>query len=109
MNEKEILIQTVLNEIGISRNYKGYNYIFYGLILLLDGEAVLTSITKSLYGKIAEKYNTRPANVERNIRTVKDGVWSRNGKHPIFRGCHVWPNNGEFMESLLSEVERRMR
>jgi len=45
--------------------------------MILNDQQLLTAITKDLYPKIAEKYNTTPSRVERAIRHAIELAWDR--------------------------------
>lgn len=107
MSKKEMLITILLKELGLSSSYKGYSYLFYGLLLLLEEEELLTRITKGLYKEIAAHYQVKPANVERNIRTAVFVIWEKNKEAFCKNGYYYCPSNGDFFDLLLYEIEKR--
>lgn len=108
MNGKEAVIKDVLKELELEPKYKGYSYLVYGLLLLLEEELLLTCLRKGLYGQIAVRFDTAISNVDRNISTAKAIIWDKKQNHPIFRRNNYCPVNGEFWDLLLCEVERRI-
>lgn len=74
MNYKRIIINT-LDCLSAGKGYVGYDYVVYGLTLMIDDEDRATYITKSLYIDIAKHYNTTWNCVEKNIRTLVHSIW----------------------------------
>ena len=68
--EKEIAY--ILKQVGVQQNLSGYRYIKHAVGLIIEDEDILNHITKKLYPAIAEKFNTKPACVERCIRHAID-------------------------------------
>ena len=71
-------ITSLLIEAGISANNKGYNYLKEGIKIALKQPESLNSITKILYPSIAEKFNTTPQLVERNLRHCITKAYDNN-------------------------------
>lgn len=100
-------IHEVLLNIGIPPNVLGYCYILYALELILFKPEYLRLITTELYPAIAERFNTTPSRVERDIRTAINTAWLRGDLVYINRtfGSCVDPNRGVPSNSLfLSRV-----
>jgi hypothetical protein len=74
----QIKLSDVLTKLGITRNYKGYNYLFYAMQLILNNPDRLLLITKWLYPDVAKHFETTPCSVERNLRAVTQMAWERN-------------------------------
>ena len=107
MDEKRIIME-LLFELGVGRNYVGYEYVCYGIQVLLKDEKLLVYITKGLYAKIALKYKVEINVVERDIRTIKKIVWRYHKDSPLFKGHVKAPSNGVFMDILTYEVQKRI-
>lgn len=93
----------LLTEMGISPNYLGYNYVFYGLELIESDSDYLYGITKKLYVEIAKKYNCTPASVEKNIRNVISIAFKKGNKETlksIFQQNTEPPSNQSFFIAL---------
>ncbi len=72
---------------------------------------LLGSITKVLYPRIAEKYDTTPSRVERAIRHAIEVAWSRNNIETIkkFFGYTIntekgKPTNSEFIALVADRI-----
>lgn len=73
----EIEITTLLHDMGVPTHVKGYQYLRDALLRTLANPQLLECVTKELYPKIAEKYNTTPRRVERAIRHAIELAWDR--------------------------------
>lgn len=109
--EYEKWIRFILKQLGIGRNYQGYDYIVDGVLLVLEDASRLEYVTKSLYPDIAKKHHTSWSCVERNIRTVIDILWKESSKELLWEICGEEnaerPRNARFLE-LLCEYIRRL-
>lgn len=74
----EAYISKILIDIGISPHINGYKYIKDCVLLLNELNTSGISITKYLYPKLAEKYDSSPSKVERSIRHAIDVAWQKN-------------------------------
>lgn len=73
----ESSIAKIIHEVGVPAHIKGYLYLREAIWLVYHDIELLGSITKVLYPKIAEKYNTTPSRVERAIRHSIEVAWNR--------------------------------
>lgn len=70
-------ITKIMQRIGIPVHLKGYRYIREGILLAVNDNSVLDSITKILYPEIAKKFSTTSVRVERSIRHAITAAWDR--------------------------------
>ncbi|MCI8376244.1 MAG: hypothetical protein HFI29_12565 [Lachnospiraceae bacterium] len=86
-------IQILLYSVGIYRHYYGYNYFQMAILLAVENPERLQSIRKEIYFPIAKEYQTTIANVERNLRTVRDALVKAGGLEALeaLTGCPL-PN-----------------
>ena len=70
-------VTDMIHELGVPAHIKGYQYLREAILMILDDVHLLSGITKDLYPKIAEKYNTTPSRVERAIRHAIELAWGR--------------------------------
>lgn len=108
MNRKDIIID-YLNSLEISPKYKGYDYLIYGLELLLEREELLLCLSKGLYYEIAKNFDSTVSNVERNIRTIKQNLWEKDKDCIIFKDIAYYPTNGEFIDSIFYQIEEKIK
>jgi two-component system, response regulator, stage 0 sporulation protein A len=76
-------ITQIIHEIGVPAHIKGYHYLREAIGMVYKDVEILGSITKILYPKIAEKYNTTPSRVERAIRHAIEVAWGRGNVDSI--------------------------
>ena len=70
-------VTDMIHEIGVPAHIKGYQYLREAIMLSVNNNEMLNSITKLLYPTIAKKYETTPSRVERAIRHAIEVAWSR--------------------------------
>ena len=64
----EQIVSDLLYDLSIPAHIKGYYYIRSAIIECIKDVSITNGITKNLYPRIANKYNTKPDRVERAIR-----------------------------------------
>ena len=72
------IVQDILEELGVTRAYKGYRHTAYALELVLENENRLEAVTEEVYQETARHFHCHWTAVERNIRTVIQRVWRIN-------------------------------
>lgn len=75
LNYRQI-ISRLLDCLGANNSCIGYDYIIYGMLLVMDDAKRINLITKSLYIDIAIFYDTSWNCVEKNIRAVVNSIWN---------------------------------
>ena len=99
-------VRNLLLQLEVNRSYTGYEYVVYGVSLVIRDRNCTNYITKSLYLDIAKEYNTSWQRVERNIRTVVKAVWRTKNVSLLKMVCGGQiikrPKNKEFF-LLLSD------
>lgn len=73
----EVEVTSLLHDMGVPAHVKGYQYLRDAILMILADVHLLSSITKELYPRIAEKYETTPSRVERAIRHAIELAWGR--------------------------------
>ena len=71
----EVLVTNIIHEVGVPAHIKGYQYLREAIMMVVNDIDVINQITKSLYPKIALKFNTTPSRVERAIRHAIEVAW----------------------------------
>jgi two-component system response regulator (stage 0 sporulation protein A) len=106
--KKREMITKAIKKLGIPAHLSGYNYIRCGVEIMVEEGHLRKQITKYLYPKIAEKFETTPNSVERCIRHAIDVSLSRCDKNflnEIFEiPLKYKPTNSEFITSLADYV-----
>ena len=70
-------VTNIIHEIGVPAHIKGYQYLRDAIMMSVNDNEMLNSITKLLYPSIAKRHKTTPSRVERAIRHAIEVAWSR--------------------------------
>jgi len=78
----EAFAVNMLHRMEVGSNLKGYTYLKEAIVLCIEDEDHLNSITKWLYPAIAKEYGTTDKNVERAMRHAIERAWDKDsGRH----------------------------
>lgn len=110
MNYEKIIVST-LDSFGVSRSYTGYNYVVYGLMLILEDKERIECITKTLYIDVAKHFQTTWSCVEKNMRTIVNHVWASHNTElleVVFNRSYLnkKPTNKEFLKYMYDYITR---
>ncbi|MDI7247802.1 MAG: sporulation transcription factor Spo0A [Bacillota bacterium] len=70
-------VTRIIHEMGIPANIRGYMYIREAIIMVVNEVGLLNGVTKELYPRVAQKFDTTPPRVERAIRHAIEIAWTR--------------------------------
>ena len=76
LNSIDEFVSNLLISIGIPPQLKGYSYLREAIILTFENKTYKDNITKKLYPKIAEIFETTSSKVERAIRNAIEIAWN---------------------------------
>ena len=114
-SSREVATELML-ELSVTPNIRGFDMLVEATELVRENRAVyMYNITKKLYPAIAEKFETTPARVERNIRHAVEAAFDNccAVTHPqLFGGVKLNKGkleNSAFIAICVLEVERRMK
>ena len=104
-------VELFLTKVGMFPNLKGFAYLISAVKAVIEEPLIIHSITKRLYPKVAEEFNTTAVSVERNIRNAIE-VACNKGKMYLVANAYYnvnftkyeKPTNGEFIAFLVSAV-----
>ena len=101
----------MIHDVGVPAHIKGYQYIREAIMLAVNNEEILNSVTKSLYPTLSEKFSTTPSRVERAIRHAIEVAWNRGQieMHEKIFGYTVnsnkgKPTNSEFIAMIADRI-----
>ena len=102
-------ISTMLLNIGITPDLKGFEYIKEGVVLIIAKKTGHLSVTKELYPDIAEIAGTTASRVERCIRYVKEKAISQDHGE-IQKTIGISPystklSNSQFMHCIAYKIK----
>ncbi|MBR6770755.1 MAG: sporulation transcription factor Spo0A [Lachnospiraceae bacterium] len=104
-------VTDMIHEIGVPAHIKGYQYLREAIMMSVEDNEMLNSITKVLYPSIAQKYQTTSSRVERAIRHAIEVAWSR-GKMETLDALFGYtintgkgkPTNSEFIALIADKI-----
>lgn len=104
-------VTEMIHEIGVPAHIKGYQYLREAIMMSVEDNEMLNSITKVLYPTIAKKYQTTPSRVERAIRHAIEVAWSR-GRMETLDALFGYtintgkgkPTNSEFIALIADKI-----
>lgn len=110
-NNLQIAITNILHELGVPSHIKGYSYIREGITEVFFNPSVIGGITKELYPKIADEFNTTVSRVERAIRHAIEVSWNR-GNWDLMQEIFGYsvdidkakPTNSEFIITVADKL-----
>ncbi len=112
----EVTVTDILHQMGIPAHIKGYHYLREAIMLSLDNDDMLDSITKLLYPTVATRFSTTPSRVERAIRHAIETAWDRGDVDVLTQmfGYTVnvgkgKPTNSEFIALITDNLRLRFK
>ncbi len=112
----EALVTNIIHEVGVPAHIKGYQYLREAIIMVINDIDVINQITKSLYPKIASKFNTTPSRVERAIRHAIEVAWGRGDQKTVenifgytISAAKGKPTNSEFIAMIADKLRLELK
>ena len=110
-NNLQIAVTKVLHELGVPSHIKGYSYIRDSILEVYFNPSIVGGITKELYPKIANDFNTTVSRVERAIRHAIEVSWNR-GNWDLMQEIFGYsvdidrakPTNSEFIITVADKL-----
>ena len=107
----EAQVTKVIHQIGVPAHIKGYQYLRTAILMTVRDSAIIDSVTKVLYPRVAKKYQTTTSRVERAIRHAIEVAWDRGDVDTLdsFFGYTVQtgrgkPTNSEFIALIADNL-----
>jgi two-component system response regulator (stage 0 sporulation protein A) len=109
-------VTRLIHDMGIPANIRGYTYLREAIILVIGEVALLNSVTKELYPRVAEIFDTTAARVERAIRHAIEIAWTR-GNIELLNGLFGYtissekgkPTNSAFIARIADKIRLDIR
>ena len=112
----EALVTNIIHEVGVPAHIKGYQYLREAIIMVVKDIDVINQITKSLYPKIAYKFETTPSRVERAIRHAIEVAWGRGDQKVVenifgytISAAKGKPTNSEFIAMIADKLRLELK
>ena len=114
--DMEAQVTKMIHQIGVPAHIKGYQYLRYAILMAIDDEEIINSVTKVLYPSVAKKYQTTTSRVERAIRHAIEVAWDRGDLDTLqrFFGYTVSntkgkPTNSEFIALIADKLQLQLK
>lgn len=109
--ELETQVTKVIHQIGVPAHIKGYQYLRSAIMMTVNDNDIINSVTKILYPTVAKKYGTTSSRVERAIRHAIEVAWDRGDVDVLnsYFGYTVQnsrgkPTNSEFIAMIADNL-----
>ena len=107
----ETMVTSMIHEIGVPAHIKGYQYLRSAIIMTVNDNDVINSVTKILYPTVAKQYQTTSSRVERAIRHAIEVAWDRGDIDTLnsYFGYTIQqgrgkPTNSEFIAMIADNL-----
>ena len=110
-NDIESQVTKVIHQIGVPAHIKGYQYLRTAILMTINDNDIINSVTKILYPSVAKQYQTTSSRVERAIRHAIEVAWDRGDIDVLnsYFGYTVQtsrgkPTNSEFIAMIADNL-----
>ena len=107
----ETQVTKIIHQIGVPAHIKGYQYLRTAILMVVDDNDIINSVTKILYPTVAKQYGTTSSRVERAIRHAIEVAWDRGDVDTLngYFGYTVQnsrgkPTNSEFIAMIADNL-----
>jgi len=112
----QILVSDIMHQLGVPAHIKGYRYLREAIIMTIENNDLMNSVTKVLYPTVAKKFKTTPSRVERAIRHAIEVAWDRGDVDVLssyfgytIQNSRGKPTNSEFIAMISDRLRLRMK
>ncbi len=116
ISDMEAQVTKIIHQIGVPAHIKGYQYLRYAILLTIDDNEVINSVTKVLYPSVAKKYQTTTSRVERAIRHAIEVAWDRGDVDTLnsyfgytIQNSRGKPTNSEFIAMIADNLRLKYK
>jgi len=109
-------VTKVIHQIGVPAHIKGYQYLRSAIMMTVEDNDIINSVTKILYPSVAKKYQTTTSRVERAIRHAIEVAWDRGDVDTLnsFFGYTIQnsrgkPTNSEFIAMIADNLRLKQK
>ena len=115
-DDLEVTISEIMHQIGVPAHIKGYQYLRKSIILAIEDDDMMNSVTKLLYPTVAKEFRTTPSRVERAIRHAIEVAWDRGDVDVLssyfgytIQNSRGKPTNSEFIAMIADKLKLKMK
>ena len=115
-SDLETVVTDILHQIGVPAHIRGYHYLREAIIISVQNDEIISSVTKQLYPTVAKIHLTTPSRVERAIRHAIEVAWDRGDVEILnsYFGYTVHngrgkPTNSEFIAMIADKLRLKLK
>ena len=115
-NDIEAQVTKIIHQIGVPAHIKGYQYLRTAILMTIEDNDIINSVTKVLYPTIAKKYGTTTSRVERAIRHAIEVAWDRGDIDTLnsyfgytIQNSRGKPTNSEFIAMIADNLRLKYK
>lgn len=112
----ETQVTKIIHQIGVPAHIKGYQYLRTAILMTIEDNEIINSVTKILYPSVAKKYATTTSRVERAIRHAIEVAWDRGDIDTLnsYFGYTIQnnrgkPTNSEFIAMIADNLRLKYK
>ena len=114
--DMEAQVTKIIHQIGIPAHIKGYQYLRTAILMTIEDNDIINSVTKVLYPSVAKKYQTTTSRVERAIRHAIEVAWDRGDVDTLnsyfgytIQNSRGKPTNSEFIAMIADSLRLKYK
>lgn len=114
--DMEAQVTKIIHQIGVPAHIKGYQYLRTAILMTIDDNDIINSVTKILYPTVAKKYQTTTSRVERAIRHAIEVAWDRGDVDVLnsyfgytIQNSRGKPTNSEFIAMIADNLRLKYK
>ena len=114
--DMEAQVTKIIHQIGVPAHIKGYQYLRTAILMTIEDNDIINSVTKVLYPTVAKKYGTTTSRVERAIRHAIEVAWDRGDVDTLnsyfgytIQNSRGKPTNSEFIAMIADNLRLKYR
>jgi len=114
--DMEAQVTKIIHQIGVPAHIKGYQYLRTAILMTIEDNEVINSVTKILYPTVAKKYGTTTSRVERAIRHAIEVAWDRGDVDTLnsyfgytIQNSRGKPTNSEFIAMIADNLRLKYK
>ena len=115
-SDMEAQVTKIIHQIGVPAHIKGYQYLRSAILMTIDDNEIINSVTKVLYPTVAKKYQTTTSRVERAIRHAIEVAWDRGDVDTLnsyfgytIQNSRGKPTNSEFIAMIADNLRLKYK
>lgn len=116
VKDLDVVVSQIMHQIGVPAHIRGYQYLRDAIILSVNDNEMISSVTKILYPTVAKRFKTTPSRVERAIRHAIEVAWDRGDVDVLssYFGYTIQnergkPTNSEFIAMISDNLKLQMK